>query len=54
MKTKQEQKEINKLLNEMSKVYSELDKLKAENNMLKKEIKRLFLKIYADKLNTVK
>jgi len=40
MKTKEEEKYIKKLLDEMSRAYNKVDRLTIENKMLKNEIKR--------------
>ena len=41
MKSKSEEKEILKYLNEISKLWNKIDKLTIENKMLKNDIKRL-------------
>lgn len=41
MKTRQEQKEIEKQLNLISRLYGKIDDLKAENKELKQQVKKL-------------
>ena len=41
MKSKSEEKETLKYLNEISKLWNKIDKLRIENKMLKNDIKRL-------------
>jgi cell division protein FtsB len=41
MKTKEEEKETLKHLNEISKLWNKIDKLRIENKMLKNEVKKL-------------
>jgi len=45
MKTKEEEKEVLKYLNQISKLWNKIDKLTIENKILKNDLKRLQKKV---------
>jgi len=45
MKTKEEEREVLKYLNQISKLWNKIDKLSIENKILKNDLKRLQKKV---------